>query len=62
MRLQVGDNFFAIVKKSEYSKTLGGDEGEGKEIGVFKCTYQDSLVVETDERLFKRQFWNFRVL
>ena len=57
--IQVGDSFYAIIKKSKYSKTLRGKERAGRRVGPFVCTGVSKFDIETEDRHFQRNLWCF---
>jgi len=49
-----GEQFFAIVRKGVYSKTLAGEEGAGKRIGPFVASGDSTSVgVRAGSRFFR---------
>ena len=57
------DEFYATLKKNEFSKTLVGEEAAGRVIGPFECTkvildrYPIETIYETKYRQFHSRFW-----
>jgi len=58
MRISIGDKFKAIVRSSEHSKTLGGEEGAGRVMSDLVCTQIGKNDVRTSDFIFSKQLWN----
>jgi hypothetical protein len=58
--IKKGSNYEVFIKKSEHSLTLGGKEGFGKSLGIFKISKINSDSVETEDRIFYK--WHFDFL
>jgi len=59
MRISIGDKFKAIVRSSEHSKTLGGEEGAGRVMSDLVCTQINKNEVRTSDFIFSKQLWNW---
>ncbi len=55
--IAVGDKFEARVVKSEFSNTLGGEEGAGRSVGTFKATKVNKSSVESKDLIFQYRYW-----
>ena len=51
------DTFYAVLRKNERSKTLGGVEAAGRRIGPFVTTNVAALVVTAGDRIFVPENW-----
>jgi len=53
-----GDSFRAIIRESEHSRTLSGEERKGKDCGVYIAEEVNSAgTVISGERIFRRDLW-----
>jgi hypothetical protein len=61
-KIKAGLKFYAIIRRGEHSKTLGGEEGAGQRLGPFAAS-RDSTekAVETGSRIFRLDRFTFEV-
>jgi hypothetical protein len=57
--IKKGDVFVAVVKKSDFSKTLGGVEGSGKRLPPMIATKVNGLAIETETHILDRTRFYF---
>jgi len=60
--IKKGDTFIAVIKKSEFSKTLGGQEGSGKRLPPMIATRVNNLAIETETHILDRTRFYFEKL
>lgn len=60
--IRVGDRFEAIIRPSEYSKTLGGRECAGQSLGIFVATAINhrGATVRAGNRIFNEDYFTCR--
>ena len=60
--MEIGQSFYAVLRKGKFSKTLGGREAAGRKLGPFKITEIAERYVDSEGWRFTFVKWSIRTV